>query len=202
VKFDPWAVLAAVRRGEHKPKTLAGLETLAEGHLKTENLDGGNSPTITVKPHGNKNQILRGTPAKAAKVAKVESPAAEPFPFADALDALDRRCPDHVEPERWQQCIRDAARFLASWGDKALALGWTADELFGLHDPPARPHPSYHRLSRYDCTGLLWLLHGRRVVVLTADTVAIETPSGIVVYRKHNKPALGPLGDSLDDFVK
>jgi hypothetical protein len=22
----------------------------------------------------------------------------------------------------------------------------------------------------------------------------------ITVYRKHNKPALGPLGDSLDDF--
>jgi hypothetical protein len=96
----------------------------------------------------------------------------------------------------------DAQRFLAGWGDKALALGWTADELFGLHEPPARPHPSYSRLSRYDATGLLWLLQGRRVVALSADTAAIEYGNGnIVTYRKHRKPALGPLGDSLDDFI-
>jgi hypothetical protein len=192
VKFDPWAALAAVRRGEQEPKTLAGLATLAGGHLKTENLDSR-------KPHGNKNQISSSTPAKAAKVAKV----AEPFPFAEALDTLDRRRPEYIEPERWQQCLIDAQRFLASWGDKALALGWTADELFGLHEPPARPHPSCSRLSRYDATGLLWLLQGRRVVALSADTAAIECGNGnIVTYRKQRKPALGPLGDSLDDFVR
>jgi hypothetical protein len=195
VKFDPWAALAAARRGEGKPKTLAGLATLAGSHVKTENLD---SRKITAKPYGNKNQISSGTPAKAAKVAKV----AEPFPFAEALDALDRRRPEYIEPERWQQCLIDAQRFLAGWGDKALALGWTADELFGLHEPPARPHPSYSRLSRYDATGLLWLLQGRRVVALSADTAAIEYGNGnIVTYRKHRKPALGPLGDSLDDFI-
>src|SRR5690348_7397660 len=77
--------------------------------------------------------------------------ASEPFPFARVLDALERRCPEYVEPERWRQCIEDAQRFLANWGDKALALGWTAAELFGLHQPPAKPHPSYNRLSRYDC---------------------------------------------------
>ena len=125
---------------------------------------------------------------------------APPFPFADALDHLDRRCPDHIEAKRWQQCVVDASRFIASWGDKALALGWTADELFGLPEPPARPHPSYSRLSRYDCTGLLWLLQGRRVIALTNTTAAISTSSGIVTYRKLRKPAYGPLGDSLDDF--
>ncbi len=123
------------------------------------------------------------------------------FPFAEALGVLERRCPDHVPAERWRECLVDAQRFLASWGDKALALGWTADELLGLHKPPTNPCPSYSRLSRYDCTGLLWLLRGRRVVALAVDTTAIETASGIVVYRKHNKPALGPLGDSLDDFT-
>ncbi len=125
------------------------------------------------------------------------------LPFAQALDRLERRCPEHIEAKRWQQCIADASRFLGSWGDKALALGWTADELFGLHEPPTNPHQSYSRMSRYDATGLLWQLRGRRVVALTADTAAIETPGGnIVTYRKLNKPALGPLGDSLDDFVK
>jgi hypothetical protein len=39
------------------------------------------------------------------------------------------------------------------------------------------------------------------VVALTTATAAIESPTGAVaIYRRHNKPALGPVGDSLDDF--
>ena len=56
-------------------------------------------------------------------------------------------------------------------------------------------------IARYDQTGLIWLLHGRRVVDLTNDKAVIETPTGTVAYRRYNKPALGPLGDSLDDFA-
>jgi hypothetical protein len=42
----------------------------------------------------------------------------------------------------------------------------------------------------------------RPVLALTASTAAIEGPTGTVtVYRRHNKPALGPLGDSLDDLA-
>src|SRR5262249_17400634 len=110
--------------------------------------------------------------------------------------------PDYVEPERWRLCVDDARHFLLAWGDQAEALGWTAVELFGLHELPARPHPSYHRLSRYDATGLIWHLAGNRVVALTADTAAIEgrTTRNVLIYRKHNKPAFGPVGDSLDDF--
>jgi hypothetical protein len=62
----------------------------------------------------------------------------------------------------------DAQRFLAAWGDAAAALGWNPDDLFGLHTPPAKPKPTYSRLSRYDCTGLCWLLQGRRVIAATA----------------------------------
>jgi hypothetical protein len=40
------------------------------------------------------------------------------------------------------------------------------------------------------------------VVALTADTAAIQTTTGsILTYRKANKPALGPVGDSLDDLA-
>jgi hypothetical protein len=82
-------------------------------------------------------------------------------------------------------------------------LGWTVGELFGLHKPPEKPHPSYSRLSRYDATGLLWLLQGRRVVALTDNTAAIQNPNtgNVLAYRKARKPAYGPLGDSLDDFA-
>jgi hypothetical protein len=48
-------------------------------------------------------------------------------------------------------------------------------------------------LSRYDATGLCWLLQGRPVVALTESTAAIESATGNVTrYRKLNKPALGP----------
>ena len=131
-----------------------------------------------------------------------EKTIASLFAYAEALDRLGRRCPDYLEPDRWQQCVEDAQRFLADWADKAAALGWTAEELFGLHTPPAKPHPSYSRLLRYDATGLLWFLEGKAVVVLTEDTAAIRMQSGAVLtYRRHNKPALGPLGDSLDDVT-
>jgi hypothetical protein len=90
---------------------------------------------------------------------------------------------------------------VATWGEQAVALGWTPRDLFGLHKPPDQPHPSYRRLSRYDETGLIWLLQGRPVAALTAATAAIENPTGaITVYRRYDKPALGSVGDSLDDF--
>jgi hypothetical protein len=39
------------------------------------------------------------------------------------------------------------------------------------------------------------------VIVLTEATAAIQSSTGATtIYRRHNKPALGPLGDSLDDF--
>jgi hypothetical protein len=97
--------------------------------------------------------------------------------------------------------VGDGRRFLATWGARAQALGWTARDLFGLHTLPDNPHPSYRRLSRYDATGLIWLLKGREVIALTEDTAAIRWPSGSVTnYRKRNKPALGPLGDCLENF--
>jgi hypothetical protein len=115
--------------------------------------------------------------------------------------AIEGRCPALVPAARWQAALEDGRRFLAKWGRQAEALGWTASALFGLHTPPEQPHPSYNRLSRYDETGLIWLLRGREVVALTEATAAIQGPSGtITVYRRHNKPALGPIGDSLDDL--
>jgi hypothetical protein len=117
------------------------------------------------------------------------------------LAALESRCPDHVSADHWQQAVEDGRRFLAQWGEQAEALGWTVRELFGLAAIPDKPHPRYGRLSRYDKTGLIWLLRGRPVLALTESIAAIESPTGTVtVYRRYNKPALGPVGDSLDDL--
>jgi hypothetical protein len=54
-------------------------------------------------------------------------------------------------------------------------------------------------IARYDTTGLIWLLQGRPVIALTETEAAIQSAGAVVMYRKHNKPTLGPLGDSLDD---
>jgi hypothetical protein len=130
------------------------------------------------------------------------SPDTRVLPYGRVFSTLCERCPTHVKPARWQQATGDGQRFLAEWGEQAEALGWTARDLFGLHEVPTTPHPTYQRLSRYDCTGLVWLLQGCPVVALTEETAAIKMPTGsVTTYRKHNKPAYGPLGDSLDDFV-
>jgi len=109
-----------------------------------------------------------------------------PPAYARTFAALGRQCPDHVAPDDWQQAIEDGYRFLGQWGEQAAALGWTTQDLFGLHTVPDAPTPSYRRLSRYDQTGLIWLLRGRPVVALTASTAAIENPTGaFTIYRRH-----------------
>ena len=120
--------------------------------------------------------------------------------FGRTYNSLEGRCPAHVEVADWQRAVEDGRRFLAQWGEQAEALGWTALDLFGLAPVPDKPAPNYRRLSRYDLTGLVWLLLGRPVVALTESTAAIQNSTeAITVYRRHRKPALGPVGDSLDD---
>jgi len=130
-------------------------------------------------------------------VTIIELPRAQRY--RKTFAALQLKPPALIDVTRWQECVQDGSKFLARWGEQAEALGWTSADLFGLHTPPERPHPSYSRLSRYDHIGLCWLLEGRAVVALTADTAAIENPAtgGITVYRRFNKPALGSVGDLL-----
>jgi len=121
--------------------------------------------------------------------------------YSQSLAVLRAECPAYVDAADWQQAIKDGHRFVTQWGKQAEALGWAPADLFGLHIPPENTAPNYRRLSRYDKTGLIWLVQGRRVVELTKDKAVIETATGTVSYRRYNKPALGPLGDSLDDFA-
>jgi hypothetical protein len=90
-----------------------------------------------------------------------------------------------VPVARWQQAVEDGTRFLAQWGDQAAALGWTADDLFGLAPVPDNPHPTFSRLSRYDHLGLVWLLDGRPVFAITSTDAAIKHPTGaVLMYRR------------------
>jgi hypothetical protein len=148
------------------------------------------------------------TPSKPSKPSFEGFEGAQRRSFSDfpgrygrTMAALEARCPDLIPDDSWQAAVEDGRRFLARWGEQAEALGWDLKDLFGLAPAPAKPHPSYRRLSRYDETGLIWLLQGRKVMALTETTAAIQNPTGaITIYRRHNKPALGPLGDCLEDL--
>jgi hypothetical protein len=64
----------------------------------------------------------------------------------------------------------DAGRFLdQGWAAHAKALGWSPLELFGCD----RHRP----LARVDNSGLIWLLRGRRLLALTAETATIANPN-------------------------
>jgi len=132
-----------------------------------------------------------GPDGVGCKVEIVELPQAQRY--RKVFGILQLRPPALVEVERWRQCVKDGSRFLAKWGEQAEALGWTSADLFGLAPVPAKPHPSFSRLSRYDLTGLLWLLQSREVIALTEATATIKNPltGNVTIYRK---PALGPLG--------
>ncbi len=91
-------------------------------------------------------------------------------PFAEALTELENHRPQGVGEARWREALKDGRRLLETWGSQAANLGWTANDLFGLH--PIAP------LARYDAMGLLWLLHGRPVVSLTATEATIQASSG------------------------
>jgi hypothetical protein len=199
-KFDPQAFLERERIAADGSSTLATLATLAAQPTETYFSNNDVSAAPLGQNERNNNHIQSPIPAKVAKVAKVER-VGSAAPYSEFFGDLEGRCPDFIEPKRWQQVIEDGHRFLVQWGEQAEALGWTTQELFGLYPVPVKPHPSFQRLARYDSTGLIWLLHGRPVLKMTANSAAIRTASGgTVVYRKDNKPALGPLGDSLDDM--
>jgi hypothetical protein len=162
----------------YEPQTLGGLGTL-----------GAPNPRIlsTQTTHSS-IEIDAPTPPKAPKAPKVADDSADADhhqgPFGRALAALHEHCPDHVPDDRWQQAVADGQAFLAAWGERADRLGWTAQDLFGLHKPPETPHPSYRRLSRYDCTGLVWLLQGRPVVALTEVTAVNICATGYYISAR------------------
>jgi hypothetical protein len=114
--------------------------------------------------------------------------------FCRTLDELERRCPAYIGAADWHRAIEDGRRFITRWGEQAEVLGWISADLFGLHTPPEKPVSSYRRLSRYDETGLIWLLRGRPVIALTKTAATILAPAGAKLsYQRSTKSACGPL---------
>ncbi|MHB2168023.1 hypothetical protein [Alsobacter sp. R-9] len=113
------------------------------------------------------------------RAAIVEVDGNIPPIYAARFAALMQACPDGVPIPRWQMFVDDGGHFLDAWGHQAAALGWTPQNLFGLHE--TKP------LVRHDATGLLWLLKGERVVALTSTAARLS--GGLVYRRTHPQPS-------------
>jgi hypothetical protein len=119
------------------------------------------------------------TDAHEERTANVEFDSRVPRSWAEGFARLDRaRPPDDVPQRRWLRFVDDCGAFLeSSWPATAQALGWGPLDLFGCN----RHRP----WARIDQAGLLWLMAGRRLVALTADSATIETASGgRLTYRR------------------
>ncbi|MGE0109592.1 MAG: hypothetical protein AB7S81_07525 [Bdellovibrionales bacterium] len=98
---------------------------------------------------------------------------AEGFAF---LCTMER--PAAFTPERWRQIVDDGGYFLDAWGRQAAALGWRAEDVFGVN--PDAP------LWRYDGMGLVPCLQGRRVIAITENTARIDCGDGaILTFYRH-----------------
>lgn len=82
----------------------------------------------------------------------------------------DKPAPEGWVVLAWDRLTRDAARFLSDWGAQADALGWTTADLFGCD-----PHAPRQRV---DAMGLVLLLEGAVVEVMSAETATILRRSG------------------------
>ena len=72
-----------------------------------------------------------------AAIAEFESGI--PRAWAEGFARLQTMaCPAGMRPDRWQEMVDDAGRFLARWGAQAAALGWSTLDVFGAHPT----HPS------------------------------------------------------------
>jgi hypothetical protein len=123
-------------------------------------------PTPTVQP------VETWTESEEERAAIVEYDGGAPRAWAEALARLDpTNPPGDVPSQRWVRFIDDCGRFLdGGWASRAAELGWRPLDLFGCD----RERPFAH----VDYLGLPWLLNGRKLIALTAETAVVDTRTG------------------------
>ena len=180
--FDPWAVLDSAvpaataaklakpaKPDKGRPTTLATLATLAGSPAHP-----AYSRALTKPPTPQPTDGVLGTWGEVEEecAAIVEYDGGIRREWAEGVARLDPdRPPADVPPNRWRRFIDDIGFFLDSpFYGVAAALGWTAFDLFGAN----RERP----LARIDQLGLLWLLNGDRLDMLTDDAATILRRSG------------------------
>jgi hypothetical protein len=176
-KFDPYAVILG--SGGAPPKVAkvakvdpanpkAGATLGALGTLGGFGAEITNPSDRSLAPAAPRLEV---DPLGAEASPSPHAPGIVPVGWLAGLQHLnDMTCPVSVEPNRWLQLQGDANRFVAAWGGKAAALGWSALDVFGCH--PASPS------SRYDYMGLVWMLASSEIRAMSTEVVIFQRSSG------------------------
>lgn len=111
--------------------------------------------------------------AEAERAAIVQFEGGIPREWVEGFARLDPDRPSgDMPPKRWLRFIDDIGHFLDSpFCAVAAALGWGPYDLFGCDRD--------RTFGRGDQAGLLWLLNGEKLVMLTEDAATIETRTGV-----------------------
>jgi hypothetical protein len=104
-----------------------------------------------------------------------DMPPDVPAPYVHRFAELQRACPEHVPLDRWRLCLEEAAKFFGTWGRQAQRLGWSSQDLLGLH--------SEVPMARHDVMGLVWSLRGETVTNIGAKTATL---SGGLTFRRRS----------------
>ena len=169
--------------------SVVGAPAQNEGKLRSDYIVRNKNNIIPIKPkkwkkandiNGHFSEASNGTSALPPRVAPGydRNDKNDQSPFWDAFVELREACQNVALNHKYIMALADATIFLRDWGAQAEALGWAAEDLFGL-DPVAP-------LGRYDAMGLLWMLEGQRVVALTDEAATIKASSGSLLkfYRR------------------
>jgi hypothetical protein len=115
----------------------------------------------------------------AERAAHVQHDGGIQQPLADCLAAiLTAGKPIDMPAVRWLRFQTDAAVLIDDWGTKALALGWSVNDLLGV-DVIAP-------WQRIDCMGLCWLLNGAAVVAIDERKATIKGGSSIQTFSRRD----------------
>ena len=159
----------------------------AGGHLAPDGADlvvVATAPlpeALMVKLRIHKGAVIDFLNRPIASVVLLHCPPGVPEAWTQGVaDLLARSCPASCPAERWEALREDSYTFLQFWAARALGLGWTALDLFGVH--PATPW------ARFDAMGLVALLNGARVAALSDNEAVIEKPNGArLTFRRRGQ---------------
>lgn len=109
--------------------------------------------------------------------------------WAEGFARLDCLAPPPgFSPRGWQQVLDDGRCFLNRWAAEAIRLGWTAEDVFGVH--AAAPG------ARVDGMGLVLLINGGEVISISGGRASIRMPGGsILTYLRQPRSGAVVLWD-------
>jgi hypothetical protein len=128
-----------------------------------------------------------------AKLAQIRAerppepaPAPEPDPPpSDPCRTIFRLAPPPGEPEaRWRHRVAGVRRFIEEgWHDKAIALGWTLDDLYGVYRPWADT----------GIQGAAWFIEEDRIMAVTDLSITTCSKRGFMALSSGRILTFGPI---------